>query len=265
MSNLTKRIITALVLVGIALGTAYLGLEYFIYLTHFFVLLLQIELARMFFKDNNRILRWPFLVATFTSTLMYNYLPFYFTPFLFLLIPTMLSLLLVGLSDRSNSEILKISGLFSLGFVYVGLLPALTTKILMIQDGPYWMLVCLAVVFSGDVGAYFVGSRFGKKKILPQVSPNKSWEGAIGGLICSTIVSVIAGQYFIPETSIIALLLSGCLASLLAQSGDFFESLIKRIAGQKDSSSFLPGHGGFLDRFDGLIFAIPVYYYLSLY
>lgn len=265
MSNLAKRVITAVVFISIAIATAYLGIEYFIYLTHLIVLFLQAELARMFFKNEYKILRWPFLIITFLTTLVYNYLPFYFTPYLFLAISTMLSLLLVGLSERKNEDILRMSGLFALGFLYVGLLPSLTTKILMVQDGGHWMLVCLAVVFSGDVGAYFIGSRFGKNKIMPNISPNKTWEGAFGGLISSIVMSYFLGSYLIADTNILALVLSGCLASILAQSGDFFESLIKRIAGQKDSSPFLPGHGGFLDRFDGILFAIPVYYYLALY
>ncbi len=265
MNNLVKRIITALLLIAVAVGAAVTGLQYFIYLVHIFVFMLQIELAMMFFKGDHKIIRYPFITVCFFSTILYNYMPFYFSPFLFLTIPIFLSLLMVFYSDKSNEEIVKLSALCALGFLYVGLLPSLTTKILMVQNGAYWMLVCLGVVFSGDVGAYFIGSRFGKNKLIPQISPNKTWEGALGGVACSMLFSLALGKYFFPNISMIVLVLSGCLAALLAQAGDFFESMLKRVAGQKDSGKFLPGHGGFLDRFDGLLFAIPVYYYLAIY
>src|SRR5690606_27125339 len=136
---------------------------------------------------------------------------------------------------KNNQQTLTTIANYMLGFIYVGLLPGLTTKLLMLYEGISWFAICLAVVFSGDVAAYFVGRRFGKKKLIETISPKKTWEGAIGGLAASIIVGTLLGNYLIPQVDIAVLGLSSAVAGILAQSGDFFESLIKRLANAKDS------------------------------
>ena len=264
MNQTLKRTITALALLGIAIGSAYLGLSYFIYLIHILVLLLQIETAKLLFKDGAQKLALPFIAQCFISTLIFNYYPSYFFPFLYFVLAFSISLILVLYSGRENSDHLRIISHYVMGFCYVGLLPGLSTKILMLHDGPYWFILCLGVVFGGDVAAYFVGRKFGKKKIIPAISPNKSWAGAYGGLAASILVGLLLGYYLLPQTNPVVLGLGCAIAGILAQSGDFYESLIKRTAGAKDSGSLLPGHGGFLDRFDGILFALPVFYYIAI-
>lgn len=264
MGQTLKRTITAVILLGIALGCASLGARYFIYLIHVLVLLLQIETAKLLFKSPAPKLIYPFVAQAFLSTLIFNYFPHYFLPFLFFIVALCLALILILYSNKENSEHLKIISLYTLGFTYVGLLPALTTKLLMLYSGAYWFIICLGVVFGGDVAAYFVGRKFGKNKLIPAISPNKTIEGALGGLAASVVVGLLLGNYFFPETNLITLGVSCAVAGILAQSGDFFESLIKRVAGAKDSGSLLPGHGGFLDRFDGILFALPVFYYIAI-
>ncbi|MBI2246480.1 MAG: phosphatidate cytidylyltransferase [Armatimonadetes bacterium] len=118
-----------------------------------------------------------------------------------------------------------------------------------------WMFV---IVWAGDIAAYFVGLTFGRHKMAPKVSPGKSWEGAVAGLIAGALAGMLAAAAFgVPA---ISGLLLGVVISIAAQIGDLFESAMKRSAGVKDSGGLLPGHGGVLDRFDAVLFAAPVAY-----
>lgn len=263
MNQTLKRTITALILLGIAVGSAFLGAQYFIYFVHAVILLMQFETGKLLFKVNAPQLVLPFTAQCFICTLIFNYLPGYFLPFLFLITALSIAFILVLYSDRENVDHLKIISLYIMGFAYVGLLPSLTTKLLMGYEGSYWLIICLGVVFGGDVAAYFVGRKFGKNKLIPAISPNKTWEGSFGGLAASIIIGVALGYYLLPNVNLITLGISCAVAGILAQSGDFYESLIKRVANKKDSGSLLPGHGGFLDRFDGILFALPVFYYIA--
>lgn len=264
MSHTTIRILTALALVGVAAGTAYFGLQYFLILIHIFVLLMQIEAGRLLFKKTSPKLIIPFVLQCFITSIFFNYLPAYFLPFLFLTVVLALTFILVLECKKENGAHLNIIAHYALGLLYVGLLPALTTKLLMLYNGVSWFLVCIVVVFSGDIAAYFVGRKIGKRTLIASISPKKTWEGAIGGLAASILFGLAAGMYFIPETNVFSLGASCAVAGILAQSGDFFESLIKRASQAKDSGSIFPGHGGVLDRFDGILFALPVFYYIAI-
>ncbi|PDT01915.1 phosphatidate cytidylyltransferase [Rhizobium chutanense] len=122
------------------------------------------------------------------------------------------------------------------------------------QPGLYAMLFIFAVVWATDILAYFVGRALGGPKLAPSISPGKTWSGAIGGAVSAVAAGVVLIHFLIPGAEIIAagaaLVLSVC-----SQSGDLFESFIKRKFGVKDSSRLIPGHGGVMDRVDGLIFA----------
>ncbi len=122
------------------------------------------------------------------------------------------------------------------------------------------LLYALSVVWVMDIGAYFVGRRFGQKKLAPLISPGKSWEGVYGGLACSALLFLIVlvlGNW--PEGSAYKLLIATLMAAAFSVVGDLFESRMKRAASMKDSSQLLPGHGGVLDRIDGVIAAIPLF------
>lgn len=123
-----------------------------------------------------------------------------------------------------------------------------------------WLLAALALVWAADSGAYFAGRRFGRRKLAPTISPNKTVEGAIGGIIAGMIVALAfgalagAGWAQMPALALVALV--AVLASIV---GDLTESLLKRQAGVKDSGALIPGHGGVLDRVDGVLAALPVF------
>ena len=114
----------------------------------------------------------------------------------------------------------------------------------------------ILLIWANDTGAYFVGSRLGKRKLAPDVSPNKTWEGFFGGLILSGSVALLIASIF--EFDSLTWGLLGLSAGVFGTLGDLFESSLKRYTGVKDSGNIMPGHGGLLDRFDGFFFLIPV-------
>ncbi|CNI98246.1 phosphatidate cytidylyltransferase [Yersinia mollaretii] len=130
--------------------------------------------------------------------------------------------------------------------------------------GAWWLLYVMLLVWGADSGAYMFGKLFGKHKLAPKVSPGKTWEGLIGGLLTSALISWLFGRYapldIIPEK----LLICSVVAALASVLGDLTESMFKREAGIKDSGHLIPGHGGILDRIDSLTAAVPVFACLML-
>jgi len=151
-----------------------------------------------------------------------------------------------------------------LGFVYGGWFPL---HLLFLRDlhsdqytsGLGFVIMMFTAILLTDTGCYYTGKKFGKHKLAPVISPNKTIEGSIGGSICAIIGAVIVGYFIGVEWYMSAI--AGLLCTIAAQLGDLSESLIKRDAGVKDSGDILPGHGGFLDRTDSFIFTIPIMYY----
>jgi len=133
------------------------------------------------------------------------------------------------------------------------------------EANAHWLMFALLVNWSGDIGAYYVGRKFGKHKLAPRVSPNKSWEGSAASVATSIL---LAGAYllrFVDGITIVHAIGITVAANIAGQLGDLAESAMKRGAGVKDSGTILPGHGGFLDRVDSTLFALPVIYgYLLL-
>jgi phosphatidate cytidylyltransferase len=126
--------------------------------------------------------------------------------------------------------------------------------------GHVWLLVAVVIVWAADTGAYFAGRRFGKRKLAPRISPNKTIEGMLGGLA----VAVVAGVALAPlagaeVAQLPAVALAALFAALFSVVGDLFESLLKRHVGVKDSGNLIPGHGGLLDRLDGVLAALPAF------
>jgi phosphatidate cytidylyltransferase len=125
------------------------------------------------------------------------------------------------------------------------------------EQGFLAILFLFAIVWTTDIAAYFVGRALGGPKLVPQVSPNKTWAGAIGGLVASGVAAIVVAK-MAALTSFFALAMLAILLSALAQAGDLFESFLKRRFNAKDSSHLIPGHGGLMDRLDGFVTASVV-------
>lgn len=147
--------------------------------------------------------------------------------------------------------------------VYMGMViltAAITAMYGLWHISPWWLMYVFLLVWCADSGAYFVGRKFGKRKLAPNVSPNKSVEGLIGGMLVAGLVTGIVGQWLqLSGVELVLFLLLSCLTVLASVLGDLFESMLKRRAGIKDSGNILPGHGGVLDRIDSLLSATPVF------
>jgi phosphatidate cytidylyltransferase len=155
--------------------------------------------------------------------------------------------------SRNQFDIYQMAHLF-IGTIYIGLGFSYMINIIWHADGFIWSLFILLIIWANDTGAYFTGKNLGKRKLWPSISPNKTVEGSIGGILLGLIVSGIFGYFFPQVWSIGYALGLGLLISVVGQLGDLVESAIKRSTGTKDSGRILPGHGGVFDRFDSLIF-----------
>lgn len=237
----------------------------------FYVLLYLASLAgltefhRITTPDLHKMARWAgHLLALLLFLLIYSG-HLYFLPAVIALWAFIPMTIYIFIPSSQGGRSTAILGKALLGPVYV----SLPLGMLMIMDkypqGNIWIFFLLAVIFAGDTGAFYSGKFFGKHKLYERISPNKTWEGAVGGLLCS----IIAAFWFLRilrihqlDLNILALVI---VLSITGQIGDLAESMLKRNSGVKDSSRILPGHGGILDRIDGLLFAIPVLYmYLHL-
>jgi phosphatidate cytidylyltransferase len=148
-------------------------------------------------------------------------------------------------------------GLALLGAAYPGLLLATVVSLRELSDGIGWVVLLLAATWLNDTGAYFAGRAFGRNKLYPRISPNKTVEGAVGGLIASVAGALGAKIWGLPSVPWWVACLIGLGAGIFGPLGDLSESMLKRAFGAKDSSGLLPGHGGVLDRIDALLFTAP--------
>lgn len=146
------------------------------------------------------------------------------------------------------------------GLLYLLFIPFFFPKIHQSPNGIEWTIVFLLVVFAGDTGAYFAGKKYGKTKLYPVISPKKTREGALGGLAGGYVLALVAKLTFFRAMPWGAIFIMPLVVGVTAQVGDLCESMLKRAYDKKDSGSILPGHGGFLDRFDGVVFSLPVMY-----
>lgn len=151
------------------------------------------------------------------------------------------------------------------GVVYISLFLSFGVLLFIGPEGHMWILFLLWVIAAGDTGAYYVGTYLGRHKLSPAVSPNKSIEGAVGGLLSNLLLGIAFKLLFFNEISWSTCMIFSLLVGAVGQAGDLFESEFKRAAGIKDSGGLLPGHGGFLDRLDALLFALPLAYLLKEY
>ena len=167
----------------------------------------------------------------------------------------------------------------SFAFAYIAIPMALLVQIRQQPAGAFLVIYTMLVVWAGDIFAYFVGKAVGRNRMSPEISPNKTWEGAIASVVASVVIGTLwfqhavristwllqaglierrDGMFGMQQPSIVVIVALSAIVNVAAQLGDLVESLIKRGAGVKDSGSILPGHGGMLDRIDAMLFAVPV-------
>lgn len=159
---------------------------------------------------------------------------------------------------------LKKAGEHAVGMLYFPLLSGFILKVSLLNNGRIWLFLLLLVNWATDSFAYFIGTQFGKHK-LTIISPKKSVEGLIGGIFGGILSVFVVNYFFLYDHRWHFLLLLGLLGSIVGQMGDIFESAIKRSVGAKDSGNIIPGHGGFMDRFDSLYFTGPLFYLFIKY
>jgi phosphatidate cytidylyltransferase len=270
MSRTTRiRVISGLVaivgILAIIFFSGYIGIA----IATFFVSALALfEYGRMTLDgDRYKIARYYFLllglVAFVTSIVRNDWLLHSFV------LSTLLLFILFLLMAKDESvpleELVNKAGLSLLGILYAGVCPVYICLTARLSSHLEWFIFALCVVFSGDVVAYFVGRSFGKTRLFTRISPNKSVEGAIGSLFASVLVGLALRHFLLPDTDLFLITALSILTSCVAQLGDLCESFVKRSFHTKDSGSIMPGHGGILDRVDGILFGAPIVYIFAKY
>lgn len=150
------------------------------------------------------------------------------------------------------------------GVFYLGLFMAHLPLLMALELGREWLIIATLITVASDSGAYYAGTRLGRHKLCPALSPGKTVEGLAGGVIAALLVVGPVVWLWLPAINLLQALLFTFMLSFLGVAGDLAESLLKRGAGVKDSGTLLPGHGGLLDRIDSLLLVVPVLYYLLL-
>ena len=202
------------------------------------------------------------VLLLFLVLLQFNRIPgvHWEIPIHILMIGLALTTMILEIFRKKETPLLNIS-IVVFAFLWLGLMLGSLSELRNLPEIGFKITLAIFLsVWICDTGAFFFGKKFGKKKILPDVSPNKTWVGTIAGLNCSLVFLLILFQmgYFLDMLSLLDVIAIGFITGLFGQFGDWAESLLKREAGIKDTSNILAGHGGILDRFDSLIFAAPL-------
>jgi len=263
-SNWLRRVLVGAGL-GLAIFAALFASRWVItVVTAAWVVLATLEFVRLLGKADIKLSRWllPALSVTTVAAAYFNLLPG------FLLAPIAV-ILLAAVATRETKPRVPVYGVFCL--IYLGLFPAhlVLLKNLAVHRGwsPWLVFFPLALTWLNDTAGLVFGKLIGRHKLSPTLSPNKTVEGYVAGLVCSAILSAAYLHSLLPFATRPIWWLAGVGVGLgtIAQAGDLFESMFKRAVGAKDTSSALADHGGFLDRVDSLLFTIPAFYYLVQY
>ncbi len=269
-----RRTLSVVVGVPLVLLFIYFGRWFYLFLVSAAVLMMQVEYCRLSQHLSQKLnpvipafLTVGFCVLAYfldtliepanTSVVMFGYL-------LIVFIYAFASSIYRGeVAGELLSVTLKLTGILTIGWVF-GYHCILLRNIDNI--GMHLIFLLIGTIWCSDTGAYLIGRAVGKHKLSSQISPRKTIEGTIAGLVIGTITSIVLSLIFLQETlSLVNAAFIGLLLSVLGPLGDLSVSLMKRTTGVKDSGDVIPGHGGFLDRCDSLIFSAPVlYYYIEL-
>ena len=265
-----KRIIVSILAIPIVLAATYFGGYYFLALVAIISLAAFYEFT-LIAKNKNA--RANLILGSFIIFILLLNQLIKFAEIEVIIVLGSLFLLAVELFRNNGSAIMNLGSTF-LGIFYIGLF---STSLIALREfyfasnetdiyGAFLIISILAAIWIGDSAAYYGGTTLGKHKLFPRVSPKKSWEGAIFGFIFSVGTLILAKVIVLTYLSWMDVIFIGVIIGIFGQVGDLVESLIKRDSEVKDSSSFIPGHGGFFDRFDSLFFSAPaIWVYLILF
>ncbi len=153
----------------------------------------------------------------------------------------------------------------SFGVIYIGVLGVHFVLLRFLPDGGSWLIIASSITACSDTGAYFVGRALGKRKLCRNISPNKTVEGAVGGLVLGVLGALVFAVLLLPAFNWFFIIGAAVFLGVVGIAGDLTESIIKRGTATKDSGSCLAGHGGVLDRVDSLLFVCPILYYLLVF
>jgi phosphatidate cytidylyltransferase len=266
---LAKRLISVAIIVPLLLLAIYLGGWWFAAFLTVFVAIASWELARLF-KNGGHRPWWILMCVGSAGIIIAQRISGFEGAALVLGVDVLLAMFFhtiafeKGIKTSAADFMITVGGILYLGWMasYLVALRQLSPT-----DGGFWTLLVIAAIAIADAAAYFIGSAMGKHKMLPVVSPKKSWEGYLGGVVVGTGITILLAFWFhtyIPAITWQKGLVIGFVISVLAPMGDFGESMLKRQFNMKDSSELIPGHGGFLDRIDSYIWAALLGYYLVL-
>lgn len=262
--GLLQRLITAVFFVAIMLAGIYGGVHAFLGLFAIIGALSLWEFSGIVLKESNDINRK--IISLTVGLLPFIFVSFFklgiHTPaYIFALFPAFLFLIFLFELFKTVKSPFKNISFFLMGMIYISLPFSLLADIA-ISDGiynPTIVFSLLILVWASDTGAYLVGSMMGKTPLFPRISPNKTWEGSIGGWVLSLLIGIalfyIFGVFLLWQWLVIAV-----ICAVFGTLGDLVESMLKRSFDIKDSGNLLPGHGGVLDRFDAFLFVLPFVY-----
>ncbi|HEX4923525.1 MAG TPA: phosphatidate cytidylyltransferase, partial [Bdellovibrionales bacterium] len=256
MSSLFTRVVSALFGLALILGVYWIwGNKGLFVFSTCAVFRVGYEFGRLVFEKSSFALVFG---AIITSLFVGHYaFPSHFLIYYTLVSASVLaSLTWLTNQGLSLSRVAQIQASTALGFFYCTLLPIHVVNIIYVGPNAFWFPVFLCIVFACDTFAYFVGLQWGKRRLLEPVSPKKSVEGAIGGVGGSLLVGAAVSLMF--DVPLGPMLVISFATAVLSQMGDLFESLLKRVANVKDSGRFMPGHGGLMDRLDGVYLSAPL-------
>lgn len=261
LTNLQQRVIAAILGGFIIVGSIYWN-EWTYFIVFFLICgFTQLEFYKLLGLDGNIPLRFygtltGLFIFTLTFLIEKHLIDF---QHYFWISPAASVIFFIKLYKRNDKKPFTNIAFTFLGIIYVAVPFALLNICVFLKEATYSyqiILGCLFLLWASDTGAYFAGTRFGKTKLFERVSPKKSWEGSIGGTIAALLVASLLAHFFTDlkywHWYAIALIIV-----VAGTYGDLVESLFKRSMSVKDSSSSIPGHGGFLDRFDGLLLSAP--------
>jgi phosphatidate cytidylyltransferase len=262
---LMKRALASLVMAAIGIPAIIYGGIYYFLLMSFFLLMAAWEYVKIFQVAKSAPSMLITVGGVFLLLVFRSYLPDFSGPMLTLLVLLAMTVHLFAY-ERGRDNAATDFALTLGGFVYLGWVGAYLLDLRSLSGGAWWLLLTLGSVWIADSAAYFIGSRFGKRKLSPRLSPKKSWEGYWAGVIFGTLCTAGLAVLFhdwggLPVTWWQGGLL-GLVMSVFTTLGDLGESMLKRQAGVKDSSTIIPGHGGFLDRIDSWLWAAAIGYFL---